>query len=223
MLSDLLQSITITLQGLVASGGTMAIVMVALLENLFPLTPSEFMYPLTGKMVFDGQLTVLQVLGGALLGTLIGATLWYALGYYLGEERTRQFFARYGTLQIARWKITLVSLEDYDKALELFRRRGGTVLVIGRIMPMVHGVVSIPAGVTRMPLIPFYLYSAVGTFAWVSVLVLGGYLLGSQWETVLGFMDTYQSLWYVAFGALIVYWIARRIHSNRLKKAKGLA
>jgi membrane protein DedA with SNARE-associated domain len=210
MLAELVRLATEWVGAVVSSAGAGGILIVALLENLFPPTPSEFLYPLAGKLAYDGQLTIPVIILAGIAGTMIGATVWYYLGYRLGEERTRAFINRYGTLKIGRWHLHLFDVQEYDNALDLFRRRGGIILIIGRIMPLVHGVVSIPAGVSRMPLVPFYLYTAVGTGIWVGILTVLGYVLGSQWENILSWLDVYQNIWYVAIVAIVGYLLLRR-------------
>lgn len=210
MLSDLIQSITIWIGGAVTWGGSSGILLVALFENLFPPTPSEWLYPLAGKMAFDGTITLIEVIVAGVLGSLIGATIWYALGYRLGEARTRQFVEKYGTLTLWRFRLTWAKASDFDTALDLFKRRGGVIVFVARIMPLVHGIVSVPAGVAKMPLASFYFYTVLGAFAWIAPLSLFGYFLGSQWENILTWLDLYQNVWYALIALAIGYYAFRK-------------
>lgn len=210
MLVDIVQALTAWVENIVTGLGAPGITLIAFLENMFPPTPSEILYPLAGKLAYDGRITILTIVVAGVIGSLIGATVYYTLGYYLGEERARLAVGRYGRLTLWRLNLHFVSVEEYDRALALFKRRGGAIVLIARLMPLVHGVVSIPAGVARMPFLPFMLYTAVGSALWIAPLSLLGYWLGSEWERVLDIMNVYENLWYVGIALLVVWYIYRR-------------
>ncbi len=210
MLADFVDTLTTWVQYVVTSLGAPGITLVALFENLFPPTPSEFLYPLAGKMAFDGAVTLPMVVIAGVLGSLMGSGVYYTLGYQLGADRAREAIIRYGTLHIWRFRIPLFTVEAYDKALALFEKHGGKIVFFARILPLVHGVVSIPAGVTRMKPLPFVIYTVLGSTAWIVPLAILGYWLGSQWQQVLAIMDTYETLCYIALALFIVYFIANK-------------
>jgi membrane protein DedA with SNARE-associated domain len=194
MLAEVVRQFTEWVTSLISSGGVVGIFLVALMENLFPPTPSEFLYPLAGKMAYDGVLTIAEVIAAGVLGTLVGATILYFLGYRLGSRRARAFFVRYGTLRIGRLRWAIFTGEMFDQAMGQFERYGGAVVMFGRILPLVHGIVSVPAGITRMNLFRFYVYTALGSAAWIGTLVVLGYLLGTQWTQILVWLDVYQNV-----------------------------
>src|SRR5688572_21527532 len=136
MLADLLEKMTQFVESIVLSLGLPGIALIAVFENLFPPTPSEFLYPLAGKMAYDGVLTI------GVLGTLFASTLWYLLGKRLGEARVRHFIDRYGTLRLWKLKLELFTGEQFDRAMELFRTRGAAIVIVARVLPYVHSVVS---------------------------------------------------------------------------------
>lgn len=211
MLADLIEQLTLFVESIVLTFGLAGVGAIAVGENLFPPTPSEFLYPLAGKMAFDGELPLLGVLIVGVLGTCFASTLWYLLGRRLGEARVRQFIDRYGTLRLWKLRVELFTVPQFDRAMDLFRTRGGAIVIVARVLPYVHSVVSIPAGVIKMPFGSFLLYTAVGSSLWIVPLTLLGYALGSQWRVVLEWMDTYQTVILIALGALLFYWVARRI------------
>lgn len=215
MLVDLFQGLSQWVESVVLTFGAPGITLIALLENLFPPTPSEFLYPLAGKLTFEGQLHIPIVVLAGVAGSLVGALIYYTIGYQLGEVRVRGFIERYGRLHLGRFKITLMSLGDYERALALFEKRGGIIVLLVRLLPLVHGVISIPAGVTRMPLWSFLLYSAIGSALWIAPLVLLGNWLGSQWEIILEWMDVYENFWYVVIALVCAYWLWRRWRSRK--------
>lgn len=196
------------------SFGLPGVTLIALFENLFPPTPSEFLYPLAGKLVADGNFALVGVILAGILGSLIGSLFYYWLGYRLGEERARQVIVRFGHFKILRFRIQVVSAQDYDRALTLFHRWGGMVVLVARIMPLVHSVVSIPAGVTRMALPAFVVYTVVGSALWIAPLTLLGLWLGNNWERVLYWMDVYEYAWYAVIVSGIITLIVRRIRSK---------
>jgi membrane protein DedA with SNARE-associated domain len=210
MLTDLVAGITRLLEQLVGSLGAPGIGLVALFENLFPLTPSEFLYPLAGKMAYDGKITPVSVIVAGVLGSLVGSLIFYTLGWQMGEERVRAGIARYGTLHWRWFTLRIFTVSDYDRAMGLFRRRGGAIVFVARLLPMVHGVVSIPAGVARMNLVMFVVYTALGAALWIAPFTLFGMWLGQNWEQVLDWMDLYQNVMYVLMAAALGWYIVRR-------------
>jgi membrane protein DedA with SNARE-associated domain len=193
MLAEVVQQFVDWVTSLVSNGGVIGIFVVALLENLFPPTPSEFLYPLAGKLAYDGVLTLFEIIAAGVLGTLTGATLLYFVGYRLGSARACAFFERWGTLRLGRVRWVIFNGAMYDQALAQFERYGGAVVMFGRMMPLIHGIVSVPAGVVRMNLLRFYLYTSLGSLSWIGTLSVLGYLLGTQWARILVWLDVYQN------------------------------
>ena len=185
MLSDLVQGIAALVEQIVTTFGAPGIALVALFENLFPPTPSEALYPLAGKLAYDGIITPIAIVVAGTLGSLAGALIYYSIGYRLGEALTRDLIARYGHFRILRFTINVVSVEEYDRGMALFQRYGGRIVFAARLLPLVHGVVSIPAGVVRMSLPLFIVYTALGSALWIAPLTLLGYWLGANWRQVL--------------------------------------
>jgi membrane protein DedA with SNARE-associated domain len=187
------------------------IVIIALMENLFPVTPSELIYPLAGKMAYDGHLSLPAIVLAGVIGSVMGSLILYTLGYVMGKERTRNFVTRHGAIHISRFSFTILSLHNYDRAVGAFDKYGGQIVLLARLMPFVHGVISIPAGVVRMNLLQFVLYTAVGSALWITPTVLVGYLLGSKWQTVLSVLEAYEYLWYLIIALVILYFAATRL------------
>lgn len=210
MLADLIEQITLFVESIMLTFGLPGIGLIAAAENLFPPVPSEFLYPLAGKLAFDGQIPLWAIVLAGVLGTCIASSVWYVLGMRLGEKRVRQFIERRATLTIGRLRIPIFTVGQYDRALNLFRTRGGVIVLIARILPYVHSVVSLPAGVIRMPFGRFIIYTAVGATAWILPLTVFGYLLGSRWREVLTLMDAYQNAILIATVAGLSAWLLWR-------------
>ena len=159
-----------------------AVFALMLAENLFPPFPSELIMPFAGFQAARGQLAWPLVILTGTLGSLVGALPWYFAGRTLGMERTLTFAGRHG-----RW-LTL-SRRDLEGAEHWFGRHGALALVLGRLVPALRTVISLPAGVCRMPLGRFCLWTAVGSGLWCSALTAAGYLLEAEYERIAGVMQ----------------------------------
>lgn len=138
---------------------------VVALENLFPPIPSEVVLPLTGLTASRGGFTLLEAIFWTTAGSLLGAYVLYILGRWLGRDRTRALIGR----------IPFVAVEDVDKVEAWFARHGYKAVFLGRMVPLFRSLVSIPAGIDSMPLLPFLGLTLAGSPVWNSVLVLAGY------------------------------------------------
>ncbi len=146
-------------------------------ENLFPPIPSELIMPLAGFTVGRGEMNFGLAVFAGVLGTILGAFPWYYAGKLMGEKRLKRLADKYG-----KW-IT-VSSKDIDKSIQWFNRYGNRAVFLGRLVPGVRTLISLPAGISNMPLVPFLLYSTIGTTLWVLFLTSAGYLLGNKYELV---------------------------------------
>lgn len=161
----------------VERSGYFGIFFLMLAENLFPPIPSEVIMPLAGYVSARGQLTFVGVLVAGAAGSLAGALFWYAVGRWIGSHRLKRFAARHG-----RW-LTL-SPAEVDRASAWFARHGQAAVLVGRLVPGVRTLISVPAGVTGMPLMPFLATTAVGTLLWTGLLASAGYVLAEGYRTV---------------------------------------
>jgi membrane protein DedA with SNARE-associated domain len=157
--------------------GYVGVAALTFLENLFPPIPSELVLPLAGFVAAEGDLHLAIVIVAGSAGSLAGATVWYAIGRRVGEQRLRAWVARHG-----KW-ITLTE-EDVDRSQAWFKRHGAAAVFFGRLVPGVRTLVSLPAGFTPMPLAAFLLYSALGTAAWTSALAYAGVVLQANFTLV---------------------------------------
>ena len=215
MLADFVDNVSEFLEGVVDAFGAPGIVVIAFLENMFPPTPSEFLYPLAGKTAADGDVTLFGVIVAGLVGSLLGSMIYYMLGYWLGPERTRTLIANYGTVNLFGWRVEIVTVKAFDRALGWFDKRGGIVIIVARNLPLIHSAVSIPAGVVRMNVFLFLLYTSIGVLLWIAPLATLGYWLGNNWERVLELLEIYQNVWYIVLAALLAWFIIRRLRSRK--------
>lgn len=196
---------------IMTSLGYLGIGLLMFAENLFPPIPSELIMPLAGFTVAQGKMNfTLAVLAGV-LGTILGAFPWYYAGKLMGEERLKSLADKYG-----KW-IT-VSGEDIDKVTRWFYRYGNKAVLLGRLVPGIRTLISLPAGLSEMHLSPFLIYSTLGTTAWVMLLTFLGYLLGDNYELVEEYLGPVSKIVLLVLVVAFVAWVA--IKRQKLK-AKG--
>jgi membrane protein DedA with SNARE-associated domain len=183
--------------------GYIGIAILMALENILPPIPSEVIMPLAGFAVTQGKLKFIYVIISGTIGSVLGATPWYFLGKTWGLQRTKKIADSYG-----KW--LTISGEDVDKAYNWFARRGYIATAIGRLVPGIRTYISIPAGIAKMALFPFLIYSTVGSVIWVSFLTSAGYILGENYEKISVYLKPFSSLVLIVIVALIVYLIIKR-------------
>ena len=170
----------------IGSLGYVGIALLMCLENLFPPIPSELIMPLAGVLAAEGDLSLTAAVAAGSAGSLLGQSAWYGLGRKVGERRLKQLAERHG-----RW--LTVSPDDLDRARDWLRRHGAWALLLGRLVPTIRTLISLPAGVAVVPFWQFLLFSAIGTTAWTAALTMAGYLLRAQFtriDDVLGPVST---------------------------------
>lgn len=189
------------IEGIVQTTGVLGVAFLMFLENVFPPIPSELIMPLAGYTASQGHANILLVIVAGTIGSLAGGFFWYLLGRWVGEEGLKRIADRYG-----RW-LTL-SRSDIDKADDWFDTHGHKAVLLGRLVPTVRTLISIPAGLSEMPVRRFLIYSAIGTAAWTTILALLGYGLGSQYERVNAWMDPVS---YGVLGLIVLIYLYRVI------------
>lgn len=180
------------------------------LENLFPPIPSEVILPLAGFTASQGKMSLFAVIVWTTIGSVVGAMALYYIGVALGRDRVRAIAAR----------LPLVKLSDVDRTEAWFIRHGAKAVFFGRMIPIFRSLISIPAGVERMPIPTFLLYTTLGSLIWNTVFVMAGYLLGESWHTVEAYAGTFQKI-VIVVGALAVagFVIARVVKTRRAQSA----
>jgi membrane protein DedA with SNARE-associated domain len=203
MLSDIAAWVAAVIESMITSLGYVGIALVMLAENLFPPIPSELVMPFAGFLVAQGKMDLTAVIASGTIGSVLGAVILYYLGVWADEAIVRKFVRRWG-----KW--LTVSEGELDRALAFFGRFGEAVVFFGRLIPIIRSLISVPAGMKRMPIAKFLLFTTIGTILWNVTLTLAGVWLGANWEDVLGFLKTYQDLTLaVIVGAIVLFVIAR--------------
>lgn len=191
-------------------GGLGAGLLIAL-ENLFPPLPSEVILPLAGFTASQGNLGLVEVILWCTGGSVVGAWVLYGVGAILGRERTRA---------IMNW-LPLVKIEDVDRTEAWFDKHGKGTVFVGRMIPIFRSLISIPAGITRMPLPLFTLLTLAGSLIWNTVLILAGYWLGEGWHVVETYVGTFSQIVLVAVVAALAWFVVARVRTMRLQRRTG--
>jgi membrane protein DedA with SNARE-associated domain len=160
---------------LIAWGGYLGIVLLMALENIVPPVPSEVIMGLGGLAVARGQMQFVPLVAAGTFGTVVGNYFWYWIGRRVGYERFRPFVERHGRWLTMTW-------DDVERLHRFFLRRGQWVIFVFRFMPAFRTIISLPAGMTAMPLWKFLLWTAGGSAIWNTILAGAGLLLGSRFR-----------------------------------------
>jgi membrane protein DedA with SNARE-associated domain len=210
ILSGILSELGLFCIGVISSLGYLGIFFLMMLESIvFPM-PSELVMPFAGFLIANGEMNFVFVVLFATLGSLFGSLLSYYIGKYGGNK----FVLRYG-------KYFLLNEEHLKSAERWFSKKGELTIFIGRFVPIVRHLISIPAGIGKMNVKKFSLYTILGAGIWNFFLAYIGFVLGNNWEAIKQYAD------YLSWGVLIiliiivVYFILKQVNKRR-KQHKSL-
>lgn len=200
-----------TILGLMGEYGNLAVFLLILVENLFPPIPSEVILTFGGVMTTCTRMTAAGVILSATLGSVFGAVILYFAGYLIPDDKLKRLLeGRIG-------RILHFEPEDVDLAKTWFLKKGRAAVFLCRCVPIVRSLISIPAGLSGMPMIPFLLLTTAGSLVWNTVLVFAGKAAGDSWEVVSRSMGTYSNIFLMVFGTGL--FLFAMIHGSR-KEAK---
>ena len=191
--------------------GNLAVFLLILVENLFPPIPSEVILTFGGVMTVCTDMTPVGVILFSTAGSLAGAVILYSVGRFLPDEVFRKLLCG----QIGH--LLHVRLEDVDLAKGWFRERGRSAVFLCRLIPIVRSLISIPAGIARMPFVPFLVFTAAGSILWNTVLVYAGRIAGDSWENVSAAFGVYSDLFLMIAGISIAFAVLFRGCGERRK------
>lgn len=199
------ESLAAWVADVIQASGYPGVALLMFAENLFPPIPSEVILPLAGFLVYQGELRFVPALVVATVGSLAGALVLYALGRWGG----RTLVLRYG-------RLLRVRESDLDRADAWFDRYGEAVVLLGRMVPGVRSLVSIPAGLAEMPVKRFVVLTVLGSGAWNTLLIGAGWQLGENWSRLSGVVGSVSNavlaILAVAVVVLVMWWRGSRIH-----------
>ena len=208
-------------QDVINQFGYFGVALLVVIENVFPPIPSEIVLPFAGFVAQQGasavnatagaaqsDTTVIGMMIAATVGSVVGALILYFVSAAIGPERLRGFVERFG-----KW--FGVKSSDLVRAEEWFDRRSNAAVLVGRCVPLIRSIVSIPAGFRRMKLTSFVVLTAIGSAMWNIALIGAGALLGDQWERVGEYVGVFQWIVIAAVLVLLVRFVASRLKKRR--------
>lgn len=207
MINNLIFILTNFIIRTISSMGYSGVAVLMAIESACIPLPSEIIAPFAGFVVYQGKFTLWGVALAGGIGSMIGSWLTYEIGKYGG----RPFVEKYG-----KW--VLISKHDLDIADRFFEKYGNLSTFIGRLLPVVRTFISLPAGIARVKLVPFLIYSFVGSVIWTYILAYFGMKLGENWNTLRDKLHGFD----MAIVALIVlagiWWVYRHWKLTKIEQ-----
>lgn len=182
------------MQDVIEQLGYVGVALLVVAENVFPPIPSEIVLPFAGFVAQRGSESVVLMILAATVGSVGGALIMYWIAAVIGDERLHAFTRKFG-----KW--VQIREVDLTRAEEWFDRHATSAVLIGRCVPLIRSVVSIPAGFRRMKLLPYIAYTFIGSLVWNILLIGAGALLGENWERVGSYVGVFQ--WVVIALAMV--------------------
>jgi membrane protein DedA with SNARE-associated domain len=215
-MAELINRIAEFIQALIVTVGYPGIFMMQFAENVFPPIPTDTLLPFSGVVAASGRLNIVIVWLSAVLGSITGSLVLYALGMWADERVVRNLVRRYG-------KFAGITEEGMNKTMTWFKRYGAPVVFFGRLMPVMRSVISLTAGMSRMPLPVFFTVTALSSACaqgfWIGI----GYVLGENWRVILGLVDRFEPVIviFVVIGLsiLFLYAVWRLVRGRRIPTA----
>jgi len=192
MLHDLIAYLATFTIGVISAMSYWGVALLMAIESACIPLPSEIIMPFAGYLVSLGEMSLFW----AATAGAIGCNLGSIVAYEVGKRGGRPFVARFG-------KYVLVTCDDLDRAERFFDRWGSLTVLICRLLPVVRTFIAFPAGVARMPLFRFHLYTFVGSWPWCWVLAWVGMKLGEQWNSDPRLKAAFHSLDIIIVGAVL--------------------
>lgn len=197
---------------IMAKFGYFGIVFAMFAENVFPPIPSEVIMPAAGFAVAKGDLSLILVMLAGTLGCVLGALPLYYLGRLFDEERLVAFTNKYG-------KYLFVKPDDILASSRWFDNHGKKAIFFGRMVPGIRSLISIPAGMNKMPMLSFIILTALGSSIWITVLTLAGYHFGNNYEVIETMLAPYSKIFLVLAVVIIIGWFVKlrlsKPHNNK--------
>lgn len=177
--------------------GYLGIILLIAIENVFPPIPSEVILTFGGFATTISNITVFGTIIAATIGSVVGAIALYWIGRILNEERIDKI------VDSKLGKILGLKKDDIHKAFSWFESKGKFAVFFGRFIPIVRSLVSVPAGMSKMPMVPFLVLTTIGSIIWNSVLISLGHIAGASWNRIAEYIGGYSDL--VLGGFIVIF------------------
>ncbi|MFF5995009.1 DedA family protein [Lysinibacillus sp. KU-BSD001] len=200
------------IEGIMNEWGYIGIALLVALENIFPPIPSEFILTFGGFMAIRTAMTVPGVIIASTIGSVAGAICLYSIGKLVQLSTLKRLLA--GKVG---WLLRLRP-QDIDSAAVWFQKHGFATVLLCRFIPVIRSLISIPAGIARMPFLLFIHYTALGTLIWNTVLIMLGAWAGDNWSSIVTTFDQYK---YYLLIPVVVFIIYSMLRLNKRQKGIG--
>ena len=189
--------------------GYIGVFLLITIENVFPPIPSEVILLFGGFMTTYTSMNVIGVIVASTLGSVLGAIILYYIGKILNKERLKKIITS------KPGKLLRLKPEDIDKADEWFDTKGNKTVFFCRFIPVIISLISIPAGMSEMPIKKFLIYTTLGSLIWNAALTIAGSIVGENWTSILEIMDNYSHIIVILLAiifviAIIIFYSKRR-------------
>lgn len=178
--------------------GYIGVFLLIMIENVFPPIPSEVILLFGGFMTTYTKLSIFGMIVASTLGSLFGAIILYYIGKIFNKDRLKKIIS--GKLG----KILRLKVSDIDNADNWFDNKGNKTVFFCRFIPLVRSLISIPAGMSEMPMFKFLLYTLFGSLIWNTVLIIVGSVVGENWTKIVGILDTYSHIVVIILFIIVV-------------------
>jgi membrane protein DedA with SNARE-associated domain len=215
MISKVIEALAVLTTGAISAMGYGGVVLLMGIESACIPLPSEIIMPFAGYLVYQGRFT----LHGAALAGAIGCVVGSIPAYYLGMYGGRPIIERYG-------RYVLLSHRELDFADKVFQRWGQWVVLAARLLPIIRTFIAFPAGVSRMPMGKFIVYTFIGSYPWCLALAWAGAKLGEKWHTdprLKALYHRFELAIVVAFVAVAVWFVWTKVREARRYRAERRA
>jgi len=196
---------------LIQSSGYAGIFILMALESALIPIPSEVTMPFAGFLAASGNLSLLMVIFVGALGNLAGSLLAYAVGLMFSEHTIKNIIHKFG-------KIFLLTVDDYDKSISWFNKYGERVVFFTRILPAVRTFISLPAGLFKMNLLKFSIYTFVGSLIWSGFLAYVGFTLEGKWNSLEPYYRKFELGIVLVFVFLVLWYLNHKLKIVKFKK-----
>lgn len=191
--------------------GYFGVLLLIMLENVFPPIPSEVILTFGGFMTTYSDMTRLGVIIAATVGSVVGAMILYSIGLFIDVKRLEKIVDRWGGfLRLTR--------NDIHRADAWFDKYGPWTVFFCRLVPLIRSLISIPAGMSNMNFPLFILLTTLGSLVWNTILVSLGVAVGDNWASIVTYMDIYSN---IAYAILIMCGIAAVIWYIRFRRKRA--
>lgn len=195
---------------IISSAGYFGIFLLMTIESACIPLPSEITMPFAGFLVSQGKLDLMAtaVVGG--LGNLFGSLIAYFIGFYGQEVFVQKLIRKWG-------KYFLITMGDYNKSEQWFRKYGEIIVFFSRLLPAIRTFISLPAGIAKMNIKKFIIYTFIGSFFWSLFLTYVGMILGQNWGILGNYFHKFDIILAILMIFTVLLYIRHKLHKSNLE------